>query len=247
MAGFITASFTLKWNIATRRFYSQFLSELSQFGCKYNVYNQGSYSCYAPSRRSPDIGHQETATDVDPDGSKIEAVITDLVDVERSTLKLGYPFQNASPDVLVHYWRSLDRRMNLSLSAPDETLLLDEIMEQKAGAKNVEAFLGLTKIFIKIALPVYGRIDLEVLAPSYDELITEGLPSVAWGNYWSQEILDQVGERGINQIIKWSDHSEYIDNWGLLFFEGELEFLGGPSPEDKSLNAILKGLKLEAK
>ena len=129
MAGFVTASFTLKWNVATRRFYSQFLSELSQFGCKYNVYNKGSYSSYASSRRYPDIEHQETATDVDNDGSKIEAVITDLVDVERSTLKLGYPFQNASPDVFVHYWRSSSRRMNLSLSAPDETLLLDEITD----------------------------------------------------------------------------------------------------------------------
>jgi len=130
---------------------------------------------------------------------------------------------------------------------PDETLLLDDSHDQKARSKNIEAFLGMAKILIKSAKPVYGRIDLEVLAPSYDELITDGLPGVAWGNYLSQGMLDQIGEKGMGQIIKLSDHWEFIDNLGLLFWVGELEFLGGPSPKDKSLNAIFKGLKLEAK
>jgi hypothetical protein len=244
MAGLITASFTLKWNVATKRFYSQVLSELYQFGCKYNVYNKGSYSLYASSRRYQDVEHQEKATDIDNDWSKIEAIIVDLVDAERATLKLGYPFQDASPDVFVHYWCSSGRYANLSISTPDETLLPDERVNQKASTKNIEAFLGITKIFIKNAKPVYGRIDLEVPMPSYDELRTDGLPGVAWGNYLSTEITDKIGKKGIKKIIKRSAHWEYIDNMGLLFFVGELEFLGGPSPQDKFFNAIFRGLKL---
>ena len=247
MGGLVTASFTLKWNVATRQFYRQFLSELSQFGCKYNVYNEGSYSCYAPARRYPDIEHQETATDVDNDWSKIESVIVDLIDVERSTLKLGYPFKAASPNVFVHYWSSSSRRINMSLSTPDETLLLHEGVDQKTISKNIEDFLDLTKIVVKSTKPVYGRIDLEVLAPSYDELISQGVPDIVWGNYLSQGIIDKIGEKGMGQIIKRSDHSESINDMGLLFLVGELEFLGGPFPQDKSLNAIFKGLKLDAK
>ena len=239
MPGLVIASFTLAGGIAAEQVVPPLLAELATAGCTYNVHADGAYSGYVPSRADGDVEHREAARDGNNDPAKVAALASALEGAERFSIKLGCPFVGAPPDVHLSY---LDGGGTLNLAVADEALLEEE-SDAASVADNARRFLDCVKALARSVSPVYGVIDFEAFAPAFDDLVSNGVPGVAWGNYFGRELLSELSEDQKARIVELSDEAEYVDRDGLLFRVGRLEFLGGPSPKDKPLNAIFRGLK----